>query len=183
MTTGVLRVGSSVVRVRPARAGDVEAIRAIGREVLPSTYGATGLLAEAEVEALLDTFWSEGYLASVLDGEGTLLVADSAGWVVGMAELGLLTETDAVVWKLYVVDRFRNAGVGAALLAGAEGALGGGIERLFVEFVTGNDGAARFYAAHGFVADRVEPDTRPGIDATYTWLSKPVGIQSARWTG
>ncbi len=183
MTTGVLRVGSSTVRIRPARAADVDAIAAIGREVLPTTYVDSGLLPAEEVQALLDTFWSAEYFASVIEGDGGLFVADTAGWVVGMAETSRLSDADAVLWKLYVIERFRGTGVGGALLAEAEASLGPDVERLVVEFVTGNDGAAAFYAALGFEPDRIEIDRRPGLDASYTWLARPVRIQSRRWTG
>lgn len=183
MTTGVLRVGSSTVRIRPARAADVDAIAAIGREVLPATYVDSGLLPGDEVQTLLETFWSAEYFASVLAGDGSLFVADTAGWVVGMAETGRLSDADAVLWKLYVIERFRGTGVGSALLAEAEASLGADVERLVVEFVTGNDAAAGFYAAQGFAADRIEVDRRPGVDASYTWLARPVPIQSQRWTG
>ena len=100
-----------------------------------------------------------------------------------MAEVGLLDGRQAILWKLYIESALRGSGLGTAMLSLAESRLGADTDVLFTEFVTGNEGAERFYLAHGFHFDRVEPDQRDGIEATYTWLKKDLRLRSTSWTG
>ena len=148
---------------------DVAEIHDLAGRVLPPTYVDTGLLPAAEVQNIIENFWSSEYLSSILEDGAVLWVAEAAGSVVGMAEVGRLGEADAVMWKLYVDPDLQQRGLGSLLLAAVDTHLWSGTQRLFTEYVTGNDVAAAFYAKHGFVFDHVEPDNRADVDATYTW--------------
>ena len=154
--------------IRPATEGDLGGIEALARRVLPPTYVDTGLLEESEVESLINGFWTPNYFSTVL-GDGLLWVVKADGVVVGAAEVARAGETDAVLWKLYLDIHLQRKGLGSRLLAAVASDLWPGTRRLLTEYVTGNQPAASFYARHGFEFDRVEPDTRPDVDATYTW--------------
>lgn len=54
MTTGVLRVGSSTVRIRPARTVDIAASMTVGRDLLPVARVEPSRSSAAEVRSILD---------------------------------------------------------------------------------------------------------------------------------
>ena len=87
---------------------------------------------------------------------------------------------DAVLWKIYLDTHLQRQGLGGRLLADVVAHLWPGTQRLFTEYVTGNDKAAAFYARHGFEFDHVESDNRPDVDVTYTWCvrsaSEPIHL-------
>ena len=157
------------VEIRPATEGDLAGIEALAERVLPPHYVHTGLLDTAEVQNLIDGFWTRKYFMSILGGDGLLWVAVADGDVVGAAEVGRLGEGDAVLWKIYLDAQLRRHGLGGKLLAAIGSDLWPGTKRLFTEYVTGNQPAAEFYARHGFEFERVESDSRPDVDVTYTW--------------
>ncbi|MFC6973626.1 GNAT family N-acetyltransferase [Halomicroarcula sp. GCM10025709] len=62
-----------------------------------------------------------------------------------------------VVENLYVVPSARDDGIGSALLTAAEDALAAaGVDVISLEAMADNDGARRFYHAHGYTPHRVE---------------------------
>ena len=89
----------------------------------------------------------------------TVLVADDEGSVVGTGNIDLRSESP-VIWKLYVVPEAQGRGVGSALIEELVGHAGDRPVRL--EYTDGNTPAAGFYAAHGFVEIRREPNEHPG---------------------
>ncbi len=169
MTANAPELPAGSGEIRPATDGDLAGIEALAERVLAPTYVHTGLLGATEVRNLIDGFWTAEYFSSVLGGNGLLWVAATAGQVVGAAEVAQFGESDAIMWKLYVDTHLQRQGLGSRLLAGVASDLWPGTQRLFTEYVTGNEPAAAFYARHGFEFDHVESDSRPDVDATYTW--------------
>ena len=167
MDTSELPAGSTVIR--PATEDDLAGMEALAERVLPPTYVQTGLLESTEVQRIIDGFWTVEYFSSVLGGDGLLSVAEADGRIVGMAEVGRLGEADAVLWKLYLDAHVQRQGLGSRLMAAVATRLRPGTVRLLTEYVTGNEPAAAFYARHGFEFDHLELDSRPDVDATYTW--------------
>jgi len=74
-----------------------------------------------------------------------------------------------IVWKLYVVPPAQGTGVGSALIRELLAVADGRPVRL--EYIDGNDKAAAFYARHGFVEVRREPNDEPGWPAQ-VWVER-----------
>jgi GNAT superfamily N-acetyltransferase len=104
--------------------------------------------------AKAETFW-HGVAASVARGERLLLAAeDAAGTIVGTVQVILQQPENQPhrgdVAKMLVHRRARGRGIGATLLAAAEGsALDAGKTLLVLDTVTGGD-AERMYARQGW---------------------------------
>lgn len=136
-----------MVLVRPAVESDVEAIREVGHRTWPATYGA--IAGDDYVAQGLQRWWSaEAVLESVR--RGGVFVAEADGEVVGMASFSL-HEGRPYLWKLYVRPDRQGLGAGSALLAAVIDALPPGSTRLGLDHVDGNEQAAAFYRAKGFV--------------------------------
>ena len=142
------------VKIRRAHQDDIEGIVSVGRQTWPTTYEFAG--AEYVADGLA-TWWSADAIKRSLEAT-TVLVADSGNAIVGTGNIDLRPET-AVIWKLYVVPDAQGAGVGSALLTELVGVAGG--RPVQIEYTDGNARAARFYAAHGFVEVRREPNDQP----------------------
>lgn len=143
--------------IRPGTTEDAAALAELGRAVVPATYGQ---ISEAEAARTLETWWSEAALAESLERIPHWLAVDHDDRVVGVANLG--THDDRkVMWKLYVHPNQQGTGLGRALLDRVID--DNGAEPLWLSYVDGNEQAAGFYAAHGFVeqhraADPPYPD-------------------------
>jgi ribosomal protein S18 acetylase RimI-like enzyme len=138
--------------IRPGTTGDAAALVQLGAVVVPATYGP---ISAAEATRTLETWWSEQALADSLSRIPHWVAEDPDGRVVGVANLGRRDDR-AVMWKLYVHPDQQGSGHGRALLERvAEGAAG---EPLWLSYADGNDRAAGFYAAHGFVEQHREAD-------------------------
>ncbi len=94
-------------------------------------------------------------------------VARANGEIVGFvtyerAGEGFETDVDrGVVQNLYVRPAFRDAGVGASLLARAEADLAAnGVDAITVEAMADNEAARRFYRANGYGRHRVALEKR-----------------------
>lgn len=152
------------VSVRRAGPDDVAAIVDLGAAVVPATYGP---LSPAYAEWCLERWWST---EAVTESVGRLphWVALDGDRVVGVTNLGEL-DGSPVMWKLYVRPEQHGRGVGTLLLhqvvAAADGA------PLVLERLSGNERAARFYAARGFTeTHRTVAETFP--DLTWVWMRR-----------
>ena len=141
--------------IREAALGDLPAIRSVGERTWPPTYGFAG---GEYVAAGLARWWSDEALRASLR-DTTVLVADDGGALVGVGNLDLRGEVP-VIWKLYVLPEQHGRGVGSALLDALTELAAGRPVRL--EYMAGNDPAARFYTARGFVEIGREAPERPG---------------------
>jgi ribosomal protein S18 acetylase RimI-like enzyme len=150
-----MRLGENRMQIRPALARDIEGIQAVGRSAWRDTY--TGLFPEEYIQHALEEWWSSDYLREALESEGQfLLVAEEEPQIVGVAESQVLDGRRAILWKLYVLKEHRGQGIGSALIEESIGRLPAGIEALYTEYDSQNEGAAAFYASRGFVFDRRE---------------------------
>ncbi len=145
------------MQVRLARGDDVSAIQSVGRKTWPTTYAFAG---EDYIANGLTTWWSVEALERSLEAT-TCLVADDGDQLVGMGNIDLRGEVP-VIWKLYVVPESQGLGVGSALMAGLIARVPSGTSSVRLEYLAGNERAARFYAAKQFNELRREPAERPG---------------------
>jgi GNAT superfamily N-acetyltransferase len=104
------------------------------------------------------------YFEKLLSGSGssrvTVLVAEVAGAVAGMAEIVVNTDPPdhqilvprrAADVHTVVLETYRGNGVGTALVAAAERyAAQHGVSRLYAPILTANTGAVSFYSRAGF---------------------------------
>ena len=165
------RVGEVVLR--PGTAEDIAAFVALGRAVVPPTYGP---IDAAYAQRMIDEWWTPEVFATSL-ARNTHLVAERDGRVVALANFGRLTQSyrdfphvtgeREVMWKLYVHPDHQGAGIGSRLLAEVEQLVEG--DELWLEVVDGNDAAYDFYLARGFEeVERVSDDHWPDD----IWLKK-----------
>ena len=138
--------------IRPGTVDDAAALAELGRAVVPATYGP---IDAAEAERTLTTWWSEEALAESLGRLPHWVAEDAGGRLVGISNLGSRGDRQ-VMWKLYIHPEQQGTGLGRALL---ERVLEENDDQpLWLSYVDGNDNAAGFYAAHGFVVQEREPN-------------------------
>ncbi len=142
---------SDVPTVRPAAAGDVEAIAALERVAFPLDPWSPALVTEGVA----------GRVPTV-----RFLVAETAAGFAGHAVLSVVADT-AELQRIAAVEGARRRGVGGVLLAQARAdAAAGGADRLLLEVREDNVVARRFYERHGFVETARRPRYyRDGVDA------------------
>jgi ribosomal protein S18 acetylase RimI-like enzyme len=155
------------VTVRPATADDAEAIRHVGEETWPSTYGFAG---KEYIAHGLSSWWSEEATLRSLQTTRTL-VAESDGAVIGMGNIDL-RGARPVIWKLYVLPDHHGTGAGHALLEALLREAPSDADGVTLEYTDGNEKAAGFYRRHGFVEWRRDPAEKPGWP-DQVWMIRP----------
>jgi GNAT superfamily N-acetyltransferase len=131
------------VKIRRADVGDIASIIEVGRATWPATYGFAG---PEYVAHGLATWWSAEAIGRSLT-DTVVLVADTGDGLAGIGNIDLRGPVP-IIWKLYVVGDAQGTGVGSGLITELIRVADGRPVRL--EYVAGNERAARFYARHGF---------------------------------
>ena len=152
--------------LRPARAADAAALRAILHDTFESTWRPNITPAAAEV------FRREDRPAAYVGARGLeFCIAERAGEAVGFVD----REGDVVI-ALHVRARDARTGVGARLMDWAEAEIArAGFPAARLETDTFNTRSRAFYAARGYAeADRY-PDTEWNSGLTTLLLVKPLG--------
>jgi len=117
--------------IRRAGAAEIEAIKALVREVVEETYGH---LWEAPPYNLDQDDWPQALVA-----------------VVGTGLAGVVLTQDAFISDLWVRRPFRSKSVGAALLASAEAEIAArGHRHALLQVIETNRRAVAFYTRHGW---------------------------------
>lgn len=119
--------------IRPARAGDADALAALERDAFASDA------------------WSEGQVDAELSGPTRrVLVAESDGAVVGYAAIAVAGDV-ADLTRIVVAASQRRVGVASGLLVSLHNAAAqAGADRMLLEVAESNLDARAFYAAHGY---------------------------------
>jgi GNAT superfamily N-acetyltransferase len=149
------------MEIRTAVPADIDGIMAIGQQTWPATYGFAG---PDYVAHGLATWWSAEATAQTLK-DTTVLVAVDGEELIGVGNIDRRGPVP-IIWKLYVVPTAQGTGAGSALLSSLVTYADGPVR---LEYVDGNERAARFYARHGFVEIRREPGEEPGWPDT-VWV-------------
>lgn len=103
-----------MVTIRAAMVDDIPGIRAVGASAWRDTY--TGLVPAGYVEAGLAQGWTaEHFAESLANPAYRVLVAEDAGWVVGVAQAAIGRDGTGHLWRLYLLREARGCGLGRAL--------------------------------------------------------------------
>jgi putative acetyltransferase len=144
----------TAVRIRPARAGDLNALAELHHAIwLESHAGFVGLPTSARGVA-----WYREIIAPTLD---RTLVAEREA-----TPLGYVTWLDALLDDIWVAPWAQGRGIGALLLRAGEGMIrAAGFADARLECVAANAGARRFYERHGWRLARefLTEQPRPGL--------------------
>ncbi|WP_107771206.1 GNAT family N-acetyltransferase [Nocardioides sediminis] len=169
---------AGAITLRPGTLDDIPAFVALGRAVVPPTYGPI----DADyAQRMIDEWWTPAVFTTSLQ-RNTHLVAEADGEVVALANLGRLSQSyrdfphvtgdREVMWKLYVHPAHHGRGIGSRLLAEVESRVEG--DELWLEVVDGNRQAYDFYRARGFSEVERVSDGRYPDDV---WMRKDLGGQ------
>ncbi len=144
----------SAAKLRPARAGDLQALAELHHAIwLDSHAGFVGLPTSAR-----DVRWYREVIRPTLD---RTLVAERSG-----APVGYVTWLDELLDDIWVAPWAQRQGVGALLLrAGEEAIRANGFAEARLECVAANAAARRFYERHGWRLARefATDQPRPGL--------------------
>ncbi|MGD8397454.1 MAG: GNAT family N-acetyltransferase [Anaerolineae bacterium] len=143
-----LAQGHTSIVIREAGVGDEAAIVALVRE-LAAAWGDTSTVTGA-------------YVAAYVAASGTgVLVAERAHQVVGLVSYSIRPNLyhggpSAIIEELIVSAGYRGQGVGGRLVQRLLDQLAGlGCIEVAVSTLPGNEGAQRFYRAHGLVDEAI----------------------------
>jgi ribosomal protein S18 acetylase RimI-like enzyme len=165
---------TGLVTLRPATLDDIPALVALGRAVVPPTYGP---IDPVYAQRMIDEWWTPGVFTRSMQ-TNLHLAAEVDGQVVALATLGRLSRSyrafphvtgdREVMWKLYVHPDHHGHGIGSRLLVEVESRVEG--DELWLEVVDGNDRAVAFYRDRGFEEVERTPDGGPEPDDV--WMRK-----------
>ena len=144
----------TAIRIRPARAEDLEALAELHHAIWLDAHAAfVGLPPEAR-----DLGWYREVIRPTLDHTK---VGERDG-----APIGYVTWLDDLLDDIWVAPWAQGQGIGALLLRDGEEAIrGSGFDEARLECVAANAGARRFYERHGWRLARefVTRQPRPGL--------------------
>jgi ribosomal protein S18 acetylase RimI-like enzyme len=144
-----------MVSIREAMTEDAEAISRIGRRSMPVQFA--GLVDAVVVDAVATQTYEPAAVAECIAmcnaaDDSAFLVADDDGIVVGYLHFDCFGE-EPELHRIYIDERFRSQGVGAALVEALHARLEP--ETYILLVVRGNEGAVRFYERQGLVQEEV----------------------------
>jgi ribosomal protein S18 acetylase RimI-like enzyme len=145
MTTSAMK---PIIRVRPAHADDLPAVR----DLLVTTWHATydGLIGAEKVTEITNSWHSVENLAGQLAiPETSFLVAEDDGPIVGHAFANAQSPPVLFLTRLYVRPECQRRGIGGRLLAAAI-ERHPACDRVRLEAKAGNSAALAFYRREGF---------------------------------
>jgi ribosomal protein S18 acetylase RimI-like enzyme len=177
--TAAVRSQISSIVIRPARAGDTEAIARVRVDSWRETY--RGMIPQAYLDAM-KLEQSRALWEKVLTAGSTAIsvfVAERGAEIVGFGSGNMLAEPkhgfDAELSAVYVRREFQRAGIGRRLVAETALALSQrerGASGLIVWVIAGNKGARAFFEriGAGLVAEQAfQWDGMDLVEAGYGW--------------
>ncbi len=149
--------GSNAITFRPARCDDALCLGVLSTQVFLDTYATQGIR-PAIAREVLALHSVAAYEALLADAGVTILVAECAGHLVGLSQVGngvghqqLPSAAASELKRLYVQERFAGRGVGRDLLRHAEkSAAALGADLLWLQAWDGNTRALQFYPRCGY---------------------------------
>ncbi len=155
--------------IRDAELDDLDAVLAVGHRTWPATYEP--IAGPDYVSMGLAKWWTpDATMPAVTAGRVT--VAEVDGQVVAMASTGP-SHGHLVLWKLYVLPEFQGQGIGSQLIDVVIDKARHTHPDIRVAVLEGNDHAAAFYRAKGFVELEHESSGHGIPDSV--WMSRDLG--------
>ena len=148
-----------MVTVRPAVAGDADAIGRVQVETWRAAY--RGLMPDEAIAGFdlegRQRMWREGLAREPRPGSATF-VAELEGEVVGFASVGRSrdeeSDNEGELYAIYLLPSCWDRGIGRALIERAEESMrASGFERAILWVMEGNERGERFYRAAGWNSD------------------------------
>jgi ribosomal protein S18 acetylase RimI-like enzyme len=144
-----------MLAVRDATSAEAEAVSEIGRTSMPVQF--EGLVDAVVVDAVATQTYEPAAVAECISrcteaDDAVFLVSEIDGTVVGYLHYDTFGH-EPELHRIYIEQRFRSQGVGAALVEALHTRLQRDTYILLV--VKGNDGAVRFYESHGLTQEDV----------------------------
>ncbi len=133
--------------IREAALDDLHAVVAVGHRTWPATYEP--IAGPDYVSMGLAKWWTEDATSPAISS-GRVTVAEVDGEVVAMASTGP-SDGHLVIWKLYVLPEYQGHGLGSQLMDAVLEKARRAYPDIRVAYLEGNDQAAAFYRAKGFV--------------------------------
>ena len=161
-----------MVTVRPAVAGDADAIGRVQVETWRAAY--RGLMPDEAIAGFdlegRQRMWREGLARQPRPGSATF-VAELEGEVVGFASVGRSRDDESgnegELYAIYLHPSRWDQGIGRALLERAEESMRTfGFERALLWVLEGNERGERFYRAAGWASDGRKLETFQGAEVT-----------------
>lgn len=162
-----------MLAVRDATLADAEAISRIGRTAMPVQF--EGLVDAVVVDAVATQTYEPAAVAECISrcteaSDAVFLVGELNGTVVGYLHYDSFGD-EPELHRIYIDQRFRSQGVGAALVETLHERLQPDTYILLV--VKGNDGAVRFYERHGLTQENLLDGIRHYEDAGVSFPPNP----------
>jgi diamine N-acetyltransferase len=147
---------SAGVTYRAGGPGDALCVGVLAMQVFLDTYATGGIRPELAREVLAG-YAPEAFAARLADRDMSFVLAETAGHLIGFAELHLASvcpadaRAGAELVRLYVQQPFQRQGIGAQLMKHAEQrARTAGADGLWLSAWCGNERALAFYPAMGY---------------------------------
>jgi diamine N-acetyltransferase len=144
------------VTFRPGVPADALCVGVLAMQVFLDTYATDGIRPDLAREAL-SIYSPEAFAARLADDEVSFVLAETAGHLIGFAELHHASACPAdaratvELVRLYIQQPFQRRGVGAELMKHAEQrACTCGVDALWLSAWCGNERALAFYPAMGY---------------------------------
>lgn len=139
--------------IRDATPDDIAAICRFGEEHIPPLY--TPLIGAAAAAEQL-RFWTETQISRAVT-RGLVVVAEQDNRIVGVGQRGRrdpATDSDHVIYKLYVHPGLRGHGIGPRLIDALIAHMD--TNTVYIEHFAANERAARFYEREGFTTEHTD---------------------------
>ncbi len=154
-------MSDTVLQIRPIRADDIAAFKALRLEALRAHPEAFGSDYHESLNAP-ESMWQERIQTS-LDNAGRIFLANTGDELAGMTgvlrEKGAKVNHSAFIWGVYVRSAYRSRGLGERLIRAAIEWCGEATLRsVRLTVVTTNLSAIRCYQRCGFIETGVQPE-------------------------
>jgi RimJ/RimL family protein N-acetyltransferase len=141
--------------IRDAVPADIAAICRFGEEHIPPLY--TPLIGEETAREQL-RFWTATQITRTVT-RGLVVVAEAQDGIVGVGQRGRrdpATDSEHVIYKLYLHPDFRGHGIGPRLTDALIARMN--TDKVHIEHFAANVRAGAFYEREGFAVERAEQD-------------------------
>ena len=138
------------MNIRVANSGDISAIHLLAHKIWPASY--KDILAEDQIELMLDKMYSHESLHSQMDEGIVFLIVELEGRPIAFASYSLSDQTQSIykIHKLYLLPEVQGKGIGALLTNFIKDDVIARGAKILELNVNRNNPAYNFYMKYGF---------------------------------